>query len=139
MQGLALGVVEGGDGEKIGQEEDAEGEFDFPEDGFDNDGQRRVEEAAQISRHVEDGLTRGVDFGTVRNDGGDFGDAGLAEAGTDKFDDGLFAESVKESGDGEGGRPFNDGAEEDVVDDFAPGTDDAVEDDVNKSKSHESD
>jgi len=133
----ALDAGEGGDGEKVGQEEDTEGEFGFPEDGFDDGGQGRVEETAQIGRHVKDGLAGRVDSGAVRDDGGDFGNACLAEAGAGKFDDSLLAEPVEEPGDGEGGGLFDDGAEQDVVKDFAPSADDAVNDDIDEGEYYE--
>lgn len=134
LQGLALGLVGAGDGENVGQEKDDEADFDFPKDGFDDGGQRRVEETRQVGHQIEDGLARGADAGAVWDDGGDFGDVGLVEETAGEVAGDFFAQLVEELFQSEEVGPTGDGAEENVVHEVAPSADDGFNDEVNEDQ-----
>lgn len=75
--GAGLATIGGEVGEDVGQEEDDESAFGFPEDGFDEGGQGRVEAAAEKSHYIDKGVDGRVEVRTMRDDGGDFGEADL--------------------------------------------------------------
>lgn len=91
MLGLAAGLfaVGAGIGEDIGDKEDDKSTFDLPKGGLDERQQGRVEETAQIRRHIEQRAGRGVKTRAVRDDGGDFGDADVAEGAPGEVKGGL--------------------------------------------------